>query len=254
MHLDNARIWLTGASSGIGEALVAPLVQSGARLALTARRQDRLEEIARITRRPDRDLLVVVADVTDRDAVHRAVRAIEEQLGGIDLAIFNAGIGRSIRVESFNAADFVEVIHTNLLGPLYGLEAVLPGMLARGSGHIAAVASLAGYLAAPSLAGYGTSKAALIHAFESLRFDLAPHGIGVTLINPGFVRTHMTTSTAVWRPGLMDADRAAAIIVRGLALGRKEIYFPAWLTWTLRALRLLPAPLFDRLVAVAVKR
>jgi len=254
MHLDNARIWLTGASSGIGEALVAPLVQSGARLALTARRQDRLEEIARITRRPDRELLVVPADVTDRDEVGRVVRLIEGQLGGIDLAIFNAGIGRRIRVESFNAADFVEVMRTNLFGVLYGVEAVLPAMLARGSGHLAVVASLAGYLAAPTLAGYGTSKAALIHAFDSLRFDLAPHGIGVTVINPGFVRTSMAASSALWRPGIMDVERAAAIIVRGLARGRKEIYFPAWLAWTLKALRLLPAPVFDRLVGVAVGR
>jgi short-subunit dehydrogenase len=254
MNLDKARIWLTGASSGIGEALVAPLVQSGARLALTARRLDRLEEIASANRRPDRELLVVPADVTDRDAVHRAVRVIEERLGGIDLAILNAGIGRRIRVESFDAADFVEVVRTNLFGVLYGVEAVLPAMLARGSGHLAVVASLAGYLAAPTLAGYGTSKAALIHAFDSFRFDLARHGIKVTLINPGFVRTPMAASSALWRPGIMDVDKAAAIIVRGLARGRKEIYFPAWLAWTLRALRLLPAPLFDRLVAVAVKR
>jgi short-subunit dehydrogenase len=254
MNLDNARIWLTGASSGIGEALVAPLVQSGARLALTARRQDRLEEIARTNRRPDRELLVLPADVTDRDAMHRVVGAIERQLGGIDLAVLNAGTGRRIRVESFNATDFVEVFRTNLFGPIYGLEALLPSMLARRSGRIAVVASLAGYMAAPTLAGYGTSKAALIHAFDSIRFDLAPHGIAVTVINPGFVRTSMNASSAFWRPGIMDVDRAAAMIVRGLARDRKEIYFPAWLALTLKALRLLPAPLFDRLVTIAVKR
>ena len=254
MHLDNARIWLTGASSGIGEALVAPLVRSGARLVLTARRQDRLEAIARATRRPDRELLVLPADVTDRDAMHRVVGAIERQLGSIDLAILNAGIGRRIRVESFDATDFIEVFRTNVFGPIYGLEALLPSMLARRSGRIAVVASLAGYMAAPTLAGYGTSKAALIHAFDSLRFDLARRGVAVTIINPGFVRTSMAASSAFWRPGIMDVDRAAAIIVRGLVRDRKEIYFPAWLTWTLKTLRLLPAPLFDRIVAVAVRR
>jgi short-subunit dehydrogenase len=254
MHLNNARVWLTGASSGIGEALVSPLVRSGVRLAVTARRQDRLEEIARIARRSDRELLVVPADVTDRDGVHRAARTIEEHLGGIDLAIFNAGIGRRIRVESFSAEDFVEVMRTNLFGVLYGVEAVLPGMLARGSGRIAAVASLAGDLAAPTLAGYGTSKAAVIHALESLRFDLAPHRIGVTLINPGYVRTPMTASNAFWMPGLLDADKAAAIIVRGLARDQNEIHFPARLSWTLKALRLLPAPLYDRLVTAVVRR
>ena len=127
--------------------------------------------------------------------------------GAIDLAIFNAGIGRRLRVEAFDADDFVSVMTTNVFGVIYGIEAVLPGMLARRSGRIAAVASLAGYRSVPTLAGYGSSKAAVIHALECLRYDLRPHGIGVTIINPGYVRTPLTAPNTFWMPFLIDADQ-----------------------------------------------
>ena len=197
MKLENARVWVTGASSGIGEELSAALVRAGARVALTARRRDRLEAIAEPWRRGGRDVIVAPADVTDRDAVHRVAVEIEAAWGGIDLAVFNAGFGKRIRWTEFDARDFTAIFQVNLFGVIYGVEAVLPGMLQRRAGRIAAVASLAGYRGAPTLAGYGTSKAALIHAMDSMRFDLAPHGIGVTLINPGYVRTPLTADQRV---------------------------------------------------------
>jgi NAD(P)-dependent dehydrogenase (short-subunit alcohol dehydrogenase family) len=94
----------------------------------------------------------------------------------------------------------------------------------------------------------------VIHLMDSLRFDLAPHGIGVTVINPGYVRTPLTASNRYWMPGLMDADRAAGLIVRGLARNRREIHFPARFSWTLKALRVLPFPLYERIVSAAVRR
>ena len=254
MKLENARVWVTGASSGIGEELSAALLRAGARVALTARRRDRLEAIAEPWRRGGRDVIVAPADVTDRDAVHRVAVEIEAAWGGIDLAVFNAGFGKRIRWTEFDARDFTAIFQVNLFGVIYGVEAVLPGMLQRRAGRIAAVASLAGYRGAPTLAGYGTSKAALIHAMDSMRFDLAPHGIGVTLINPGYVRTPLTATNQYWMPALMDADRAAAIIVRGLQQDRKEIHFPARFSWTLKFLRALPFPIYERIVTAAVKR
>jgi short-subunit dehydrogenase len=254
MNLGNARVWVTGASSGIGEALTAALGSAGARLALTARRRDRLDEMAGALRRAGGDVLVAPADVADRDAVLAAGRAIENAWGGIDLAVFNAGFGKRLRWAEFDARDFAAIFAVNLFGVMYGVEAVLPGMLRRGAGRIAAVGSLAGYRGAPTLAGYGSSKAALIHAMDSLRFDLAPHGIGVTLINPGYVRTPLTATNQYWMPALMDADRAAAIIVRGLERDRKEIHFPARFSLTLKVLRALPFPIYERIVTAAVKR
>jgi short-subunit dehydrogenase len=254
MNLEHARVWVTGASSGIGEAVSAALSAAGAWVALTARRQDRLEQMAAPWRRGGREVLVAQADVTDRDAVLAAARRIEEAWGGIDLAVFNAGVGKRMRWAEFDARDFVEIFRVNVFGVMYGVEAVLPGMLRRRAGRIATVASLAGYRGGPTLAGYGSSKAALIHATDSLRFDLAPHGVGVTLINPGYVRTPLTATNQYWMPGLMDADRAAAIIVRGLRRDRKEIHFPARFSWTLKVLRALPFPIYERIVTAAVRR
>jgi short-subunit dehydrogenase len=254
MDLTNARVWLTGASSGIGEALVPALLGAGARVALTARRADRLEEIAAAWRRDGREVLVAPADVADRAAVHGAAHRIQEAWGGIDLAIFNAGFGRRVDVTAFDAGAIVDLYTVNVFGVLYGIEAVLPGMLQRRAGRIATVASLAGYRGAPTLVGYGSSKAALIHATHSLRFDLAPHGVGVTLICPGYVRTPMTEKNTYWMPGLVDADRAARIIVSGLERDRKEIHFPARFSLTLKLLRVLPFPLYERIVTAAVKR
>ena len=254
MNLQSSRVWVTGASSGLGAALVEALVREGARVAMTARRADALESLATRHRASGADVLVVPADVADRGAVHAAARTIEAAWGGLDLAVFNAGFGHRLQVTAFNAEDFVELFRVNLFGVMYGIEAVLPRMIERRAGHIAAVASLAGYRGAPTLAGYGSSKAALIHAIDSLRFDLEPHGIGVTLITPGYVRTPMTAKHTYWMPALMDADKAAGVIVRGFRRGRKEIHFPARFSWTLKALRVLPFPLYERLVRAAVRR
>ena len=254
MKLQHARVWLTGASSGIGEALVPRLLEAGARLALTARRADVLEGTAAAWRARGRDVMAAPADVSDRQAVHAAAHLVEEAWGGIDLAIFNAGFSKRIRVTEFNAQDFVDLYRVNVFGVMFGVEAVLPGMLRRGSGRIAAVGSLAGLRGAPTLIGYGSSKAAIIHAIDSLRFDLAPYGIGVTLINPGYVRTPLTAKNTYWMPRLTDADEAAAIIVRGLQHDRKEIHFPALFSRTLKLLRALPFPIYERIVAAAVKR
>lgn len=254
MNLDNARVWLTGASSGIGEALVPALVSAGARLAMTARRADRLEQLAAAHARPDRPVLVLPGDVTDRAAMHATVEAIETAWGGVDLALLNAGAGKGVLVRGFSAEAFRFTMEVNFFGVLHGIEAVLPAMLARRSGRIAGVASLAGYRSGPGLAGYGTSKAALIHALDSLRFGLAPYNVGVTVINPGFVRTPMTAPNRYWMPALIDADKAARLIIRGLRRDRKEIHFPIRLSWTLKVLRVMPYPLYERIMGAFAKR
>ena len=136
----------------------------------------------------------------------------------------------------------------NYFSVVYGIGAVLPGMLARGSGHVAAVASLAGYRPTPRAVAYGASKAAVIYLLDGLRFELAPRGIAVTLINPGFVRTPLTSRHTFRMPFLVEADEAAERIVRGLARRKKEIHFPAPLSWTMKLLRILPAGLYEQVI------
>jgi short-subunit dehydrogenase len=252
--MNGQRVWLTGATSGIGEALVEPLVRRGARVAITARRAGLLDVIAaRHARGGSSPVLSVAADVTDRDAVHGAAAQIEAAWGGIDLAIFNAGGSVGDRTR-FRGDDCAATMTLNYFSVVYGIDAVLPGMLARGSGRIAAVASLAGYRAMPAAAAYGASKAAIIHLLDGLRFELAPRGLGVTVINPGFVRTPLTARNAFKMPFLVAVDEAAERIVRGLERGKKEIHFPAPLSWTMKVLRVLPYGLYEQLMKRASPR
>lgn len=246
MDFRGKRVWLTGASSGIGEALVAPLVARGARVAITARRGDRLTTIAARHRTAGTPTVVAFpADVTDRLAVVETVRAIEFAWGAIDVAIFSAGGHERVDPEAFRAAPFVDTMTLNYFSVVYGLEAVLPGMLARRSGRIAAVASLAGYRGLPTAAAYGASKAAVIHLLDALRFELEPHGVGVTVINPGFVKTPLTDRNTHRMPFLIGAQDAAERITRGLERERKEIHFPAPFSWMVKLMRVLPFPAYE---------
>jgi short-subunit dehydrogenase len=259
MSLDGARVWLTGASSGIGEALVAPLVRRGARVAVTARRTDLLTAIAAKHAGGRASVLAVPADVTNRAAVAAAAKEVESEWGGIDLAIFNAGgsIGSpqsATRNPPFAADDYTETMALNYSSVVYGIEAVLPGMLARGNGHLAAVASLAGYRPSTVAVPYSASKAAVIHLMEGLRLDVESRGITVTVVNPGFVRTPLTARNTFKMPFLVEVDDAAERIVRGLEHRKNEILFPAPLAWTVKLLRILPNGLYARLIKRAAPK
>ena len=248
MSLRQAVVWVTGASSGIGEALVAPLVARGARVAVSARRQELLDAVVRRSAREGGDVRAFPLDVTDRAATRAVVSAIQTAMGPIDLAVLNAGTHVTGRTAPFDADQFVDNMTLNYFGMLYGIDAVLPGMLERGRGHIAGVSSLAALRALPTAGAYGASKAAASHMLDAIRFDLEPRGVRVTNITPGFVRTPLTDRNRYRMPFLMDVDRAAEIVVAGLERGRSEIHFPKPLSWTVKALRVLPYPLYQRII------
>ena len=254
MTLKDARIWLTGASSGIGEALVAPLLEAGARVAMTARRADVLESIAARFPAATGRVLVAPADVTDPASIRSAVQTIEAAWGGVDVAVLNAGTHAPVSAVEFDPIPYVQVMTLNFFSVLYCIDAVLPQMLARRSGYIAGVASLAGYRPLPTASAYGASKAALIYALQAMRFDLEPLGVDVTVINPGFVRTPLTDLNAFHMPALIDASDAARIIVRGLRRRRKEIHFPARFSWTLKVMRVLPYPLYEWIIKRGLRK
>ena len=250
--LRSSRVWLTGASSGIGAALVTRLIDRGARVAITARRVDLLESVAKSHAGGGSPLLVVPADVTDRAAVIAAARRVESEWGGIDLAIFNAGGSIAPSADrdprQFDAAEYAATMALNYFSVVYGIDAVLPGMLSRGRGHIAAVASLAGYRPSSVALPYSASKAAVIHLMEGQRLSVAGRGITVTVVNPGFVKTPLTARHTFRMPFLIEADDAAERIVRGLERGKGEIHFPAPLSWTVKMLRLLPDSIYARII------
>jgi short-subunit dehydrogenase len=195
---------------------------------------------------------VAVADVADRDALHGAIRELDERLGPIDLMIANAGVGFETPADRFDALDFERILRVNLLGAAYAFEAVLPDMIARSDGHLVGVSSLAAYRGLPGSSAYCASKAALSTLLESLRVDLRGRGVAVTTVHPGFVETAMTENAAHPRPFLMDADRAAGIIAKGIRSQRREINFPIPMAALMGLASLMPGLVYDRLVGRAV--
>ncbi|MFP5245298.1 MAG: SDR family NAD(P)-dependent oxidoreductase, partial [Thermoanaerobaculia bacterium] len=216
-----SRAILTGASSGIGLALARELGRRGYDLALLARRGDVLDELAKHL--PSR-AVAVVCDVTDAASVRDAVRKAELELGGpFDLAIANAGVSIPNHATKFNLAEAEQVIRVNVLGTFYLYDAVIPSMIERRRGRFVGVASLAGLRGLPTSGPYSASKAAMQAFLEAARIELVPYGVGVTIVNPGFVRTAMTEKNRFKMPFLMNADEAANVIADGIERGARVV-------------------------------
>jgi short-subunit dehydrogenase len=228
------RVWLIGASSGIGEATARLLMQRGARVALTGRTLDALATLA------DDNAHIAVADVTDRASLQAAFDGICSAYGGIDVAIVNAGTHQPVRAWELDAVAAEKLVQVNLMGAINAAALLAPYFAARGSGRIALTASVAGYGGLPTGLVYGATKAALINFGETLYLDLAPKGVAVHLINPGFVKTPLTDLNDFTMPALIGPDEAAREILAGIEAGRFEIHFPKRFTRLLKALNLLP--------------
>ena len=250
MTIAGSRIWLTGASSGIGAALAEELADRGARLALTARRAEPLQQLA--ARHPG--TIVAAGDVTDRDRMLAIGREIEAAWGGIDIVVLNAGTYRPVTPDTFEAGVFREHFDINVMGTVHGIEAVLPGMRAAHSGLIAVVASVTGYAGLPMAAAYGSTKAYLMSMCDSLRADLHDEGVDITVIAPGFVRTPLTAQNSFPMPFAISVERAARTIARGLERRSPEIAFPLPMAISMKALRIAPGRLRRAYVARVASR
>jgi NAD(P)-dependent dehydrogenase (short-subunit alcohol dehydrogenase family) len=234
---DGTSVWITGASSGIGAALVRELAGRGCRVAASARRAGKLEELAAAA---GGAVLPVPADVTDRDAMLAAAETVRAHHGAIDLVILNAANWDQFDVETWDTDVIRRHFDTNVLGMVHGIEAVLSDMRRRRSGAIAGMASLAGYRGLSRSEAYGATKAAEINMLESLRIDLRPLGISVHTICPGFVRTDLTAKNTFPMPFMLEADDAARRIVGGLEKGKAEIAFPLPMLALMKVARLVP--------------
>ncbi len=240
------RAIITGASSGIGLELARELSRRGWKLALLARRGDLLAALAN-----ELDAEAVVCDVTDKVAVRNAV----QQLGGtFDLAVANAGVSIPGHATKFKLDEAEQVMRVNYLGMLYLFDAVIPAMVERGSGRFAGVASIAGLRGIPAAGPYSASKAAMQAFLEAARVELKPYGVGVTIVNPGFIATAMVAKNRFRMPFLMQPDRAARIIADGLERGKRVIEFPWQMSRIMRLARLLPDAVYDRVTAGAARR
>ena len=231
------RVWVVGASSGIGAALAQALLQAGARVVLSARSASGLAQVA--AGHPLAEVLPL--DVTDATAWAQAAHTLQQQGAAPDLVVFCAAVYRPQHSWELQADEVAHTLQTNLAGVYYGLQAVLPGMRTHGHGGVAIVASVAGYVGLPGAAVYGPTKAALINLAELLYSELHPQGLDVYLVNPGFVQTRLTARNRFAMPALLSPDQAAQAILQGLARGRFEIHFPRRFTLLMQLLRHLPA-------------
>jgi short-subunit dehydrogenase len=240
------RVWIVGASSGIGAALARRIGASGAQLALSARREQSLIELSR-----EEDLILPL-DVTSEEELQEAKDEILTAWGGLDLVIYCAGVYQPMRSWELQSSVIKQSLEINLQGAYNLLDAVLPLYLQQRSGHIAIVASVAGYTGLPKAIAYGPSKAALINLTQILYTDLSAKGIGVYLINPGFVATRLTEQNDFEMPALITPDEAAREIIKGMRKGEFEIHFPKRFSLWMKLLSRLPDTIRFTLLKKAV--
>ena len=232
-------VWLVGASTGIGRATAHALHTAGARVTVSARGQSSLDSFA--AEHPGAKVLAV--DVADAAAVEAAARTVLAS-GPLDMVFYCAGYYKEMRATQFDLPEMLKHNQVNYVGALYVLAALMPHFLARKSGHISLVSSVAGYRGLPQGLAYGPTKAALINLAETMHIDLKDLGIGVSLICPGFVETSLTAQNKFAMPGLIKPEKAAEEILHGWARGEFEIHFPKRFTFVMKALALLPPALY----------
>lgn len=244
-------MWVIGASSGIGAAFATLLMERGARVALSARSGTALETLAR--NYPQDRAQVLVLDVRDARQIQAAHQALLKNWGGYDLLVYCAGSYVPQRAWDFQLDTVRELFAINVEGVYACLSVALPQLIKQGSGGIGIVGSVAGYSGLPKSLVYGPTKAALLNLCETLYLDLAPKGIAVYAINPGFVRTRLTDQNDFAMPALMEPNAAAASMVAGLERGEFEIHFPKRFSWFMKLLRHMPYWLYFLIARRAAK-
>jgi short-subunit dehydrogenase len=244
------RVWLTGASSGIGRSLLELLVQQGNQVIITSRNLDELELLRQ--RNPEQ-INVLVADISVPDSAKSMASSLRKITGTLDTVILNAGTCEYVDINNFKADLFDRVLQANFLGTVRCIEASLELLKSGENPHLVGLSSAAAFTGLPRAEAYGASKVAIGSLFESLSLDLSSHAVDVSIVYPGFVDTPLTRRNDFAMPFMMTPEKAAKLIVKGLDRRRLKIAFPGRLTWPLRAMSVLPARL-RQIVGVGMVR
>lgn len=248
-------IFLTGASSGIGEALAIEMAKRGAILGLVARREEMLRDLAERCEAVGGKARVFPCDVVDYEKVQQAADALRDEFGRIDILIANAGIGgNNQETRELQPEAVKKVIDINLMGAVNAVYAVLPQMLERKSGQLIAISSLAGFRGLPKSAAYSASKGAMTNFFESVRLDVQQKGVSVTIIQPGFIKTPLTSGRANKMPFLMELEDSLPYFLDAIEKQKKFSAFPWQLATFVRLGRIFPAWLYDKIASGAKYR
>lgn len=243
--------WIVGASTGIGRATVLALLERGARVAVSARNGEALQELAVLHNDPavPPRVIVLPLDVCDPAAVAAAHAHLLATIGAIDFVLYNAATYDALRADAFSLDMMLAHQRVNYVGALNMLAVVLPDFLARNAGHVSITGSVAGFRGLPKSLAYGPTKAALTNLAEVLYIDLHARGIGVSLVQPGFVDTPLTAKNDFRMPALITPAQAAEAMLEGWRRGDFEIHFPRRFTFWMKLMRLLPYRLYFPAVA-----
>lgn len=259
MSFSNAVIWITGASSGIGEAIALELSKTGnIKLVLSARRADELQRVATQTGLAKSDVLVLPMDISDLDSLVAHAETVREQFGRIDYLFQNAGITQRSTVVDTDLSVYKRIMDVNFFGAVALTKAVLPMMLAQGSGHIVVTSSVAGKLATKQRSGYCASKHALHGFFDALRAETYAAGLRVTLVCPGYIKTAISVNALRadgHTHGIMDENQEKGMtpidfarrLLRAVSQGKEEVNIGGSETYGIYLKRFLPG-LLSRIV------
>ena len=244
------KIWITGASSGIGISVAEKFANEGWKVAVSARRKELLDELAK-----NPNIVSFPLDVTNRNQINEVFKNIIDKFGDLDICLFSSGTYEPKDEQNIDPDKIKNVINVNFLGVIDCVKSVERYFKDKKSGHISIVSSIAGYRGLPNSSGYGPSKAALTNFSESIYFDFKKFGVRVSVVSPGFIKTPLTDKNEFPMPFLKTPEYAAKKIFNGLVKSSAfEIHFPKGLTLTLKFLRILPYRLYLFLVDKLVKR
>ena len=250
MSENQKKIWITGASSGIGKALAEKFASEGWKVAASARRKEILDEMS-----GHENIFSYPLDVTNQDQIKISFEKIIEDFNGLDLCVFSSGTYDPKLEQEINVKQNKFVMETNFFGVLYCINAVENYFKNKKNGHISIVSSVAAYRGLPNSSGYGPSKAALTNLTESLYFDFKKHNVRISLISPGFIKTPLTDKNEFPMPFIKSPEFAAEKMFNGLTKSKAfEIHFPKALTILLKIFRVLPYKIYLFLIDKGVKR
>ena len=250
MSKNQKKIWITGASSGIGKALAEKFAAEGWKVAASARRKEILDKMSE-----HENIFSYPLDVTNQDQIKTSFEKIIEDFNGLDLCVFSSGTYDPKLEQEINIKQNKFVMETNFFGVLYCINAVENYFKNKRDGHISIVSSIAAYRGLPNSSGYGPSKAALTNLTESLYFDFKKYNVRISLVSPGFIKTPLTDKNEFPMPFIKSPEFAAEKMFKGLTKSKAfEIHFPKALTILLKIFRVLPYKIYLFLIDKVVKR
>lgn len=248
MNFKDSVILITGTSAGIGYQLAIDLAKEGAKLALVARRINLLNDLAKKLSQYS-VIKTYQCDVTQKNQVAKVVNDVKSDFGKIDIAILNSGVAFRASVLDYNSEAAEITFNTNVLGPIYFIEQLLPDFIKSRSGVIVGISSLGDGKGFPKSGFYSASKAALTILLESLRVELKKYNVNVITVKPGFIKTAMTDKNEFKMPFLMDVEKASNIILSGLKKDKRIIEFPFQTTLSAKFLRMIPTRWFEAIAS-----